>query len=67
MYEILYDRICLETLCFRYIDLSLYSGLKTSQDELAEKKQFRADAERVGITLFNELNSISNLWSSWGV
>ena len=67
MYEIIYDRICLETLCFRYIDLSLYSGLKTSQDELAEKKQFRADAERVGITLFNELNSISNLWSSWGV
>lgn len=67
MYEILYDRICLETLCFRYIDLSLYSGLKTSQDELAEKKQFRSDAERLNITLFNELTSISSLWDSWGV
>lgn len=67
MYEILYDRICLETLCYRYIDLSLYSGLKNSQDEMSEKRQFKSDAERLGITLFNELNSITTLWSSWGV
>lgn len=66
-YEILYDRICLETISFRYIDISLYNGLNNSQEQIANMKAFKADAERLGLTLFNELNSITSLWSKWKV
>ena len=67
MYDAEYDRICLETISFRYIDISLYNGLKDSQKQLADKKQFKLDTERLGLTLFNELNSINTLWSTWGL
>ncbi len=67
MYDAVYDRICLETISFRYIDISLYNGLKDSQKQLADKKQFKLDTERLGLTLFNELNSINTLWSTWGL
>lgn len=66
-YATLYDRILLESLQYRYLMLNLFY---TEYDEATlayERKAFRADFERLGLTRHDETGKIEDLWSEWGV
>lgn len=67
LYTKLYDRICLETLTYRYMDIA-YHGDKMDKSTLLKKKlAFKEDAIRLNISLWCEWKDISLLWREWGV
>lgn len=66
-YQLLYDRITMESLQFRYIIIGCY-GTNYSAEELLNMKQlFKHDFERLNITSFAENQDIAILWSNWGI
>lgn len=67
LYQQLYDRICLESLTYRYLDISMYSTYYTNEELLALKEQFKEDAIRIGVTNWYELGTIDLLWNDWGL
>ncbi len=71
MYETLYDRISLDSLSFRYIDIKLYGDTYGEKELLEKKMKFKEDATRVGILKTSEKYQnegfIDELWVSWGV
>ncbi len=68
-YEMLYERILLESISPRYVQLTLYSSdLYMTTDQATQLRlQFKADCEKVGIDRFSEHVTISTLWSQWGI
>ncbi|MBO5215666.1 MAG: DUF4838 domain-containing protein [Clostridia bacterium] len=67
LYEKLYDRICMETLPYRLIDITLYFTYY-NDDELQEmKKSFKEDVTRLGISHIREANTVDSLWDNWGI
>lgn len=67
LYKTLYDRICVESLSFRYLILQLYP----SNYKLSELKQlraeFRQDADRLNVTKYREGGQMSDLYVEWGI
>ena len=70
-YDMLYDRIALDSLTFRYIDIQLYGDTYGEKDLLAKKLAFKEDATRVGILKTSEKYQnegfIDELWKQWGI
>lgn len=66
-YDTVCDRICLESIFVRYMDLQLYANTYPQSERLALMNEFKDDAERLGITNFSEQGSLSELWSSWNI
>ncbi len=67
LYELLYDRICMETIPYRYLEIELYSDTFEAQALTNAKLAFKEDTTRLSLTRFNEWNDISLLWSRWGI
>ena len=64
-YAELYDRILLESIQFRYLQLQLYAT-EFSATELREARmEFRADFERLQLTSQSEGGDIHDLWNQW--
>lgn len=67
LYKTLYDRICLETLVYRYMDIA-YHGDKMDKVTLLNKKlSFKEDATRLNISLWCEWKKIELLYREWGI
>lgn len=66
-YELLYDRICLETLVYRYMNIKYHSTYYTDAELLKLKQDFKTDAVRLGVTKSVEWTAIEDLWENWGV
>ncbi len=67
LYASLRDRICLESLAYRYLYIELYSGRMTSGEALEEKNSFKEDCTALNVTKVKEGGDISELWASWGI
>lgn len=67
LYETLYDRICLESLTYRYLDVQIYSTYYNNQELLELRKNFKEDSMRLGVTQWYELGLITLLWEEWGL
>lgn len=67
VYEELYDRICIETLVYRYMNIKYHSSYYNDAELLQLKKEFKVDAQRVGLTKSVEWVAIDDLWIEWGV
>ena len=67
----LYDRVALDTLTFRYIDIQLWGDTYGEKELLAKKLSFKNDATRVGILKTSEKYQnqgfVDELWTKWGV
>ena len=68
LYEKLYDRIQKESIAIRYHLYSLYSNTYEETELKELRKQFKADATRLGFTKAEENKSIQDkIYSAWGV
>lgn len=66
-YQQLHDRICMESIQYRYILISCF-GQDYETDKLLDMKNlFKHDFERLQITSYAEGNNISEVWSAWGL
>lgn len=67
LYKQLSDRVCRESITVRYLYIELYGSRYAQEDLFAMRSGFKNDCTMLGINYFNELNTISSLWSSWRV
>ena len=61
------DKICLESLFLRHIEIEVYSSSYTDAQLLSMKKQFKSDCERLRVKKMGDGVSIENLYSAWGI
>ena len=66
-YTVLYNRILLESMQFRYLMLSIYYTEYTEAALMEARKEFRYDFERLGLVTYRENGNIQELWSDWGI
>lgn len=66
-YELLYDRIMLESIQYRYLLICNYSTKYDEAELLNMKNSFKTDFERLNITSYSENNDIAVLWANWGI
>ena len=68
LYEKLYDRIQKESIAIRYHLYSLHANTYEETELKDLRKQFKADATRLGFTKAEENKSIQDkIYSAWGV
>ena len=67
LYTTLYNRICTESLSYRKYDLVLYASSYQSSVATALKNQFKADCDRLNVTLSWEGGNISELYQKMGI
>ena len=66
-YTVLYNRILLESMQFRYLMLSIYYTEYTEAALMEARREFRYDFERLGLVTYRENGNINELWSDWGI
>ena len=67
-YQTILDRIGLESLSLRYLKIQLYSATAFNEVSLlAEKKEFRREATKYGITRYREGGLMASLYAEWGL
>ena len=66
-YAQLYDRILLESIQFRYLQLQLYATEFSAAELRDARIEFRADFERLQLTAQSEGGDITVLWDQWGL
>ena len=66
-YRVLYDRILLESMQFRYLILQLYTTEFSKTELIDARNEFRYDFERLGLTSYQEGSEITKLWTEWGI
>ena len=67
LYNTIYDRICLESIAYRKMQIDLYSHMYTDAQITEMKKSFKDDCVRIGVSKCSENADISDLWTSWGL
>ena len=68
LYQTLHDRINLESLSVRYLLIDMYGTQIYSTQELYQlKQQFKQDCAQLNVTMRAEHESITTLWSDWGI
>ena len=67
LYNTIYDRICLESIAYRKMQIDLYSHMYTDAQITEMKKSFKDDCVRIGVSKSRENADISDLWTSWGL
>ncbi|MBO4940176.1 MAG: DUF4838 domain-containing protein [Clostridia bacterium] len=69
MYEVYKNHIKLESMFPRYAKLRMYKGTFTSDEFLAEAKQFKTDCSNFNINRYREPDSakMDSIWLDWGV
>ena len=66
-YEMLYKRICIETIQYRYLNIEYHASSYTSSELLALKIAFKNDVKYLGITQCDESHSVDRLFKTWGI
>ena len=66
-YAVLYDRILVESIQFRYLMLQLYYTEYSEAELLEARKEFRYDFERLEFTAHCEGGNIADIWKEWGI
>ena len=66
-YEMLYKRICIETIQYRYLNIEYHASSYTSSELLALKIAFKNDVKYLGITQCDESHSVDTLFKTWGI
>lgn len=67
LYDTLKNRICLETLQYRYLNIEYHKNYYTEEELLEMKQAFQNDVRYVGLTKANESQGIDVLYKSWGI
>jgi len=67
LYEKLYNRIVLESLTVRYLDIEVFDMYYSSAILLQKKEDFKKDCLDVKFTGFSDGSSINTLFSKWGL
>ena len=67
LYSDLYDRICLESLAYRWMKITNYPSRFTNTALVAEQEAFKADCERLNVNKDAESSDATNLWATWGI
>jgi hypothetical protein len=65
LYSKLYDRICIETLVYRLMDIRLYATAYSDDEMYRLKYSFKEDCMRIGISHYNEGGPIAGMWEGW--
>ena len=60
LYDTLYDRICLESITFRYLKYSLYPSAFSAAEYDAWREQIRLDCIRIGVSNFSEFTTVAD-------
>ena len=66
-YQLLYDRITMESMQFRYLLIGAYGTNYDAEELLNMKNLFKHDFERLGLITYAENRDIAQLWSDWGI
>lgn len=66
-YTLVYNRIVLETLQFRYIKLNLYYAEYDERELLSARQAFKYDCERLGIEYIALSEYVKTLWREWNI
>ena len=66
LYSKLEQRICREAISVRYLMMTIYPSYYSDKDLLNERKLFKYDCTRLGITQYGG-GYLSDLYSEWGV
>ncbi len=67
LYNKLYDRINIESIFIRYVQLTLQFGSYTDTELYDLRVAFKADCEKYGITYNTEWGYISDVFVKWGL
>jgi hypothetical protein len=67
MYEVYKEHVLLESMFPRYAKLRMYKGTFTSEEFLAEAKQFKSDCAAFNINRYREQTPLDSVWTDWGV
>lgn len=68
LYAKLYDRILSESIANRFHLIEFHASTYEAGELLAMKKAFKADADRLGFTLYTEYGSLaSTAYEKWGI
>ena len=65
LYAKISDRICLESISVRYLQLSIYSNLYSTSELYEMRKSFRSDAIRLGVSNLTEGKSLDTFYGAW--
>ena len=67
-YNTMSDKILLESMFVRYVDIQLYGANAANDAELISiKNQFKFDCEKLRITKRGDGRNIDQLYSEWGI
>ncbi len=66
-YDQIYDHICLESILFRYLQITNSINNYSSLEQLAMKQSVKDDVTRLGITRYTEGGLVETLWTQWGL
>lgn len=67
-YNVMRDKILLESMFVRYVDIQLYGANAANDAELISiKNQFKFDCEKLRITRRGDGRNIDQLYSEWGI
>ena len=68
LYAKLYDRITLESVSYRYMDIQFYAFEYGEQERMEKRLAFKQDTMRLGISVIGEPGiPIDNIYQNWGV
>ena len=65
LYQTLKDRITLESITFRFMQIEMYGPFYQEADFLVMKSSFKEDCTRLGITHYKELAEIGEYWAQF--
>ncbi len=67
LYTKICDRICLESIFIRYLQLSIYSGYYSSDELYEMRKTFKTDAIRLGVSNLTEGKTLDTFYGAWKI
>ena len=67
LYEVLYNNILLESIFPRFAQIHLHSGYYGAEELRQMRIAFRADAQKLGITRYDENAPIDSVFTSWNI
>ena len=63
----LYERICLESIAFRWTLIELWATAYTKAERYEMYNSFKSDADRLNITRYGEGFPLAEAYKKWGL